>query len=99
MVAEAVLLVLHVAELPFLSDPELVEVLKWLLVYHETENPELAGRTEQQRRQFGMRACFKPAAILALKFGDPAGEKWLLEGLDLTTYTQQTSARALGRIR
>jgi len=90
---------LRVVEREWVTDPDARDLLKWLLTYGTWEHPEFADLEPSRRERFGLLVANRAAVALAMKYGDAAGEKYLVAGLDGDPHMQQRSAMAAGRIR
>ncbi|NIA21809.1 MAG: hypothetical protein GWP05_07575 [Anaerolineaceae bacterium] len=100
--------VLHVIKRPFFTDREVIPILKNLLTYGQWKDPSFAKLEPYARKRLNLMIANRAADILAVKFGDASGEKFLVAGIEgllykgrrrVDDYMQQASAWAAARIK
>ncbi|HOI54736.1 MAG TPA: HEAT repeat domain-containing protein [Phycisphaerae bacterium] len=83
----------------FMTDPEAVDVLKWLLTYGTWDHPQWADAAQFRKDIYNLLIANRAAEILAMKYQDASGEPFLLQGLAGDDHMQQTSAFAAAAIK
>jgi peptidoglycan/xylan/chitin deacetylase (PgdA/CDA1 family) len=93
--------ILHVFEEPFFTDPAAQAFLRSLLADSAKPHPEFEKLGATEGEQQTTQLCLTDADILADKYADPAGEKWLLASLKdgNSDYVADHAVRALARIK
>ncbi len=91
--------ILRMLALPFFEDRNVIPVLHELMASRDWDRRQLREVTPEVRHARALLIAHAAADVLAVKFGDSAGEDLLIEGLSRDDYMQQRSAYALGCIR
>ncbi len=91
--------IVGVLDRPFMTDPEAVDVLKWLLTYGSWDHPQWAEAAQFRKDLYSLLITNRAAEILAMRYHDASGEQFLIQGLAGDDHMQQTSAFAAAAIK
>ncbi|NLF32312.1 MAG: hypothetical protein GX591_15660 [Planctomycetes bacterium] len=88
--------VLNTLARPWFTDPAGAGLLRDMLSYAQWDHPRLAGLEPERREAASLLITNRIAQILALRYRDASGMKYLIAGLSSDDYMQQMSAEAAG---